>query len=100
LTVREQDRRDQIMAEDHNGWKNRETWQANLWLGNDERLYSHALDIVTGAEDAREAAEDLQALLADELGEGRPGLMGDVIGLWLARVDWDGIASTWMEDAR
>jgi hypothetical protein len=28
----------------YNGWRNWETWNVALWLGNDEGLYSLALD--------------------------------------------------------
>ncbi len=34
------------MNEDYNGWKNRQTWNVALWIGNDEGLYNLAREIV------------------------------------------------------
>lgn len=31
-------------SETYNGWKNRETWLANLWLENEYRVYKSALE--------------------------------------------------------
>jgi len=30
------------MEKGYNGWKNYETWNVALWIGNDERLYNLA----------------------------------------------------------
>ena len=41
------------MNTDYNGWKNRQTWNCALWIGNDEPLYRAAVDFVKKAKRKR-----------------------------------------------
>ena len=41
----------------YNGWKNWESWNVALWIGNDEVLYLMANDCYEGSNTAEEACE-------------------------------------------
>lgn len=86
--------------EEHNGWKNRETWQANLWISNDEWLHRVAtgtLDDNYGPQDAGQLRTTAEDYLSDFYALENGGLLGDIIGLWLDRVDWDALAAAYAE---
>jgi hypothetical protein len=49
-----------------NGWTNWETWNANLWLNNDEQTY-RALCRCSDANDVRELWNQIKVNVTDEI---------------------------------
>lgn len=57
------------MADTYNGWTNYETWNAYLWLGNDEGLYHLARETVEAGGDYDTLVETLRELGSTETGD-------------------------------
>jgi hypothetical protein len=91
--------------ERYNGWKNYPTWAVNLWLSNDEALYTGSLALAERANQGdypRAAVADafkswVREDLAPDLGA---SFAADLLGYALDEVDWDEIADSWLESAR
>lgn len=81
------------LSEDYNGWSNRETWNAALWLSNDEGLYREVSRMARRSTDAEDLAKDLEQFAREIWGDETPD--GDS----LRNVDWLEVAEGYEEDA-
>jgi hypothetical protein len=87
-----------MTSEQYNGWANRETWLANLWLDNDQ---SQGCFFKTAA---KLSVSDLAAALEDYYASTLPqlpaGLYADLLAGAVARIDWREIAKRMADDIR
>lgn len=76
----------------YNGWSNRETWAVNLWLTNDESLYSQLLAAIELQESASIKAEWLAERVQEQLDwfleDQDASLWVDMLRGSFYRVDW------------
>ena len=82
-----------MTREEHNGWTNRETWAAHLWITNEESLYTSALHANTGLL-LKEYMEELLSLRQES--ETLQIMFDDIGSLW--RVNWKEIHDAIKED--
>lgn len=82
-----------MTREEYNGWTNRETWAAHLWITNDQSLYTSALHANT-AFLLEEYMEELLSLRQES--ETLQTMFDDIGSLW--RVNWKEIHDAIKED--
>lgn len=75
-----------------NGWTNRPTWNANLWLANERALYDAVNELSDANPDVGAFADEIEGLALrlwrnGETPDGQP----------LAPVNWVEIATSWRE---
>lgn len=74
----------------YNGWSNRETWLAGLWLTNDQASYDLVVEAKRQADDLGEQAYWLQAHLRDQLEctLEQADLWRDLLNTAFNRINW------------
>lgn len=77
-------------ANKYNGWSNRETWLANLWLTNDRENYDLLIVALSVAKTDFICAEWLQEQLRDQLDDeaSESSLWSDLLSTAFYRIDW------------
>lgn len=81
---------------DYNGWKNYETWNTNLWFGDDMTGMASDNGKAIDADWCREIVEEY---LQNSVGNVFQGFIGDIVQSFLGGVDWQEIAKHVNDDA-
>jgi hypothetical protein len=82
--------------ESYNGWSNKDTWQVNLWFGDDMHDSAKENGYAINAAWCKEMVEEY---LENSVGNVFTGFIGDIVGSFLSSVDWNEIANSVNESA-
>ena len=78
----------QIVAAEHNGWSNRETWTVNLWMTGDQSYYEQPCEIISSQDSLDDQAEALEDWIRFEYDGEYSSMWADLINNSLAEVNW------------
>lgn len=87
-----------MMNQKCNGYTNRATWIASVWMSNDEDMYTYWTDAAASCD----SIEELTGMMELELHDMAPemdGMYGDLLEAILEQVEWYEIAEEWWNEA-
>jgi hypothetical protein len=79
---------------DYNGWKNKETWLVNLWLGDMFASMQEDGDKIT-ADLMREVVDEMASAALEE---GANGFITDLMNCALGEIDYRELAAHYSDD--
>ena len=82
--------------ESYNGWSNKDTWQVNLWFGDD--MHDSAKENGYAIDEAW-CKEMVEEYLENSVRNVFQGFIGDIVGSFMSSVDWNEIANNVNESA-
>lgn len=93
----------------YQGWKNYETWNAALWINNDQSMYEYLQEEITQLREDEEEPGDVVHELAgtmknqmenmyDDYAADLPGPLADLLTAAMGEIDWREIAQSFLED--
>ena len=83
------------MSDTYNGWKNKETWLVNLWIGDSLTMDQEAGFEIT-ADYIEQMVDEMASALLD--GPDANGFMTDLLNCALGEIDYHELASHYEED--
>jgi len=91
---------DAPMKEDSQGWSNKPTWLAALWINNDQWMYDEARDMARNAKDSHELAQQLESWLEELFEDQIPkdGFIADLFNWSWAHIEWNEVADHCMAE--
>lgn len=80
----------------YNGWSNRETWVANLWLTNDQEYYLLLKEAISMFNSALVSAEWLKEQIRDQLDDESAiaSMWSDLLSTAFYRINWQEIIAS------
>ena len=93
------------MCKEYNGWSNYETWNAVLWIDNDEGSQSIAIEYAEQAESISDLSDQLKQCFTDDFMPENVrevlnscSMFSDIFQAGLDNINWYEIAKNFWED--